>query len=169
MIADEPLQDDGFALPFNQVPPSITCQTITMWAPGAGGFGTVGQGGQTGFKAFGAPNNDTVDVFGSLTTGQSYGLLIQAGSTSTDSPISISNIHGTSLLSMTGLGATVIAGPISSKGAIPAVTAGQTDLGITTTATVITTAGGIALPALASTFWQVNVNGVAYGIPCFAL
>jgi hypothetical protein len=42
-------------------------------------------------------------------------------------------------------------------------------LGITTTATVITTAGGIALPALASTFWVTNVNGVKYGIPCFAL
>ena len=55
------------------------------------------------------------------------------------------------------------------QGATPAVTAGQTDIGISTTATVITTAGGIALPALASTFWVVNVNGVAYGIPCFAL
>lgn len=55
------------------------------------------------------------------------------------------------------------------QGATPAVTAGQTDIGISTTATVITTAGGIALPALASTFWKVNVNGVAYGIPCFAL
>jgi hypothetical protein len=34
---------------------------------------------------------------------------------------------------------------------------------------VITTAGGIALPALAKTFWVVNVNGVAYGVPLFAL
>ena len=58
---------------------------------------------------------------------------------------------------------------IGIQAATPAVTAGQTDIGTTTTATVITTAGGIALPALAATFWVVNVNGVKYGIPCFAL
>ena len=68
------------------------------------------------------------------------------------------NIQGATVTSALGV-----------TGAIPAVTAGQTDLGTTTTATVITTAGGIALPALASTFWVVNVNGVKYGIPCFAL
>jgi hypothetical protein len=58
---------------------------------------------------------------------------------------------------------------VSIAGATPPVTVGQTAMGTTTTATVITTAGGIALPALASTFWVVNVNGVQYGIPCFAL
>jgi hypothetical protein len=61
------------------------------------------------------------------------------------------------------------AGSIGIQGATPAVTAGQTDIGTTTTVTVITTVGGIGLPALASTFWVVNVNGVKYGIPCFAL
>ena len=66
-------------------------------------------------------------------------------------------------------GAVVAVGPLGAQAATPAVTAGQTDIGVTTTATVITTAGGIALPALASTFWVVNVNGVKYGIPCFAL
>jgi hypothetical protein len=68
------------------------------------------------------------------------------------------NIQGATVTSALGV-----------TGATPAVTAGQTDLGTTTTATVITTAGGIALPALASTFWVTNVNGVKYGIPCFAL
>jgi hypothetical protein len=61
------------------------------------------------------------------------------------------------------------AGSIGIQGVTPAVTAGQTDIGTTTTTTVITTAAGIGLPALASTFWVVNVNGVKYGIPCFAL
>jgi hypothetical protein len=65
--------------------------------------------------------------------------------------------------------ALVVSGAIGVTGATPAVTAGQTDIGVTTTGTVITTAGGIALPALASTFWVANVNGVKYGIPCFAL
>lgn len=37
------------------------------------------------------------------------------------------------------------------------------------TPTVITTVGGIALPALAATFWVATINGVQYGIPCFAL
>jgi hypothetical protein len=60
-------------------------------------------------------------------------------------------------------------GFVGAKSATPAVTAGQTDIGTTTTATVITTAGGIALPALAVTFWVVNVSGVKYGVPCFAL
>ncbi len=65
--------------------------------------------------------------------------------------------------------AAVVTSSIAIKGATPAVTAGQTDLGNSTTATVITTAGGIALPALANTFWKINLNGVALGIPCFAL
>jgi Collagen triple helix repeat (20 copies) len=54
-------------------------------------------------------------------------------------------------------------------GAVGAAAASRTDIGVTTTVTVITTAGGIAIPALASTFWRVNVNGVAYGVPLFAL
>lgn len=84
---------------------------------------------------------------------------------------------GTLRLGGTGSGALAVlaTGPLacaswaSFAGATPPVTANQTALGTTTTVTVITTAGGIALPALASTFWVVNVNGVKYGIPCFAL
>lgn len=71
--------------------------------------------------------------------------------------------------SPTGRGPVSVNGPFTILSPTPLVAAGQTALGITTTATVITTAGGIALPALASTFWVVNVNGVQYGIPCFAL
>lgn len=66
-------------------------------------------------------------------------------------------------------GALTVNGALSVQGATPPVVAGQTALGITTTATVITTIGGISLPALASTFWVVNINGVQFGIPCFAL
>ena len=65
--------------------------------------------------------------------------------------------------------ATVCFGAFIVLTATPPAVAGQTAIGTTTTATVITTAGGIALPALASTFWVVNVNGVRYGVPCFAL
>lgn len=69
----------------------------------------------------------------------------------------------------TNAGPLSVAGPFSILGPTPPVSPGTTALGITTTITVITTVGGIALPALASTFWVANVNGVAYGIPCFAL
>ena len=79
------------------------------------------------------------------------------------------NGGNTTVLEMNQAGVTDFFGPVGVQGATPAVTAGQTDIGTTTTATVITTAAGIALPALASTFWVVNVNGVKYGIPCFAL
>lgn len=58
---------------------------------------------------------------------------------------------------------------VSVNGATPAPATGRTDIGITTTSTVITTAGGVAIPVLAATMWVVNVNGVQYGVPCFAL
>ncbi len=76
---------------------------------------------------------------------------------------------GAKIMAWTSAGDCTFASTISFKGATPGVNAGQTDLGVTTTTTVITTAGGIALPALASTFWVVNVSGVKYGVPCFAL
>jgi hypothetical protein len=82
--------------------------------------------------------------------------------------VSTNSVAAASQLVITSSGVTALTA-LSVKGATPAVTAGQTDLGNTTTATVITTAGGIALPALANTFWKVNINGVALGIPCFAL
>jgi hypothetical protein len=62
-----------------------------------------------------------------------------------------------------------VVGYVATKGATPAVAAGTTAIGTTTTTTVITTAGGVAIPVLAATMWVVNVNGVQYGIPCFAL
>jgi hypothetical protein len=77
---------------------------------------------------------------------------------------------GAPIFTWTSAGTCTITSTLSIKGATPAsATAAQTDLGNTTTGTVITTVGGIALPALASTFWRVNVNGVAYGVPLFAL
>ena len=76
---------------------------------------------------------------------------------------------GSNGLAWTANGNFVFTSSVGIKGTTPAVTAGQTDIGVTTTVTVITTAGGISLPTLASTFWVVNVNGVKYGIPCFAL
>jgi hypothetical protein len=70
----------------------------------------------------------------------------------------------------TNVGPLTVASQFSIQGATPAsATANQTDMGNSTTGTVITTAGGISLPALAVTFWRVNVNGVAYGVPLFAL
>lgn len=79
------------------------------------------------------------------------------------------NVGAANALKIAPSKAATFTSSVSIAGATPPVTAGQTALGITTTATVITTAGGIALPALASTFWVVNVNGVKYGVPCFAL
>ena len=120
--------------------------------------------------------------------GLSYGMLFRGGTTSTDSALLVQNAAATTKyfqvfgdghstlgpspsigMQLSVGGVATFSSSVGVKGPIPAVTAGQTDLGITTTATVITTAAGIALPALASTFWCVNVNGVAYGIPCFAL
>jgi hypothetical protein len=136
----------------------------------------------------GPPGNYAMAFFGALTAGSSYGLLIRAGSTAADFGLIIQDYiaaqtflqifgdgHGFlgpssfDTLAWTAAGQFTFSARVSTKGGIPGVTAGQTDIGISTTATVITTAGGIALPALAKTFWVVNVNGVAYGVPLFAL
>lgn len=94
--------------------------------------------------------------------------LLVSGST-TGSPIIVNGGAGTAVFSMTSSGAATFSSSVAIKGATPAVVAGTTALGITTTVTVITTAGGIALPALASTFGVINWNGVQYGVPLFAL
>jgi len=104
------------------------------------------------YMAFDANHN--LQFGGTNLAGQTYGFVfLAAGAT-------------TMYVLTTGVG---VIGAISCNAATPAPVAGLTAIGVSTTATVITTAGGIALPALASTFWKVNVNGVAYGIPCFAL
>jgi hypothetical protein len=126
-------------------------------------------------------------VQGSTAAG-ARGLAVLAGNSSSDLNLVLANTTNTlNFLTVNGAGNFVIGAPstgvaltvngsvictstVSVQGATPAsATASQTDLGNTTTATVITTAGGIAIPALASTFWRVNVNGVAYGVPLFAL
>jgi hypothetical protein len=79
------------------------------------------------------------------------------------------NIGGNPALQIASTKVCTFTTSIGIQGPTPAVTAGQTDLGTTTTSTIITTAGGIALPALAVAAWVVNVNGVKYGVPLFAL
>ena len=70
----------------------------------------------------------------------------------------------------TPAGPTVIRGRLSIIGATPVVTQGMTDIGTTTTSTVISTAAGVLMTGFVpSTIWVVNVNGVAYGVPLFAL
>ena len=253
MIADEPMQDDGMCNPPTGMPALAQCNELKIYAP----FGAANYG----LQVYGAANNYSELIQGSLTSGASFGPLIQAGTTSTDSCFSAVNASGTvsffsiggdghgnlatgmtwttqgsfsigtptagSALNVygeagqhglkvlatltTGLsyGVFIAAGTTTTdraltvynqtqanpmfivygdggailgtsttspgqavlrlNGVTPTPVAGYTDIGNTTTGTVITTAGGIALPALAKTFWVVNVNGVALGIPCFAL
>ena len=148
---------------------------------------TVGPPGlpQHSIIANGASGAFAFNVNGSPVVGASFGLALLAGSTSADLALDIVDhtdanvlfqvygdggvVVGSPVGTTLGLGTLNVAGAISAQGATPAAAAGRTDIGTTTTATVITTAGGIALPALAKTFWVVNVNGVQYGIPCFAL
>ena len=126
----------------------------------------------------------TLYVQSSAVAGKSLGMHILAGTNSSDEALVVANTTGTSnFFIIYGDGGIAIGpgivspgasnvnanGYVGVYGATPTVTAGRTDIGITTTGTVITTAGGISLPALAKTFWVVNVNGVAYGVPCFAL
>lgn len=114
MIPDESMQDDGFATP-NTVPPNLTVQSITMYSPGANNFGSVGLGPgyQTAFKAFGAPSSDTAIFIGDLTTGNSYGLFIQAGTNINDSALNIRNAANTSpLFNVLGDGSVVLGRPI---------------------------------------------------------
>ena len=79
------------------------------------------------------------------------------------------NNGSTSHLTLTSTSLTLTP-PIGTKGATPAVTAAQTDIGVTTTTTVISTTGGVLMTGFVpSTVWVVNVNGVKYGVPLFAL
>ena len=253
MISDEPVQDDGMCNPPTGMPALAQCNQLKIYAP----FGAANYG----LQVYGAANNYSALIQGSLTSGASFGPLIQAGTTSTDSCFSAVNASGTvsffsiggdghgnlatgmtwttqgsfsigtptagsalnvygeagqhglkvlaSLTTGLSYGVFIAAGTTTTdraltvynqtqanpmfivygdggailgtsttspgqavlrlNGVTPTPVAGYTDIGNTTTGTVITTAGGIALPALAKTFWVVNVNGVALGIPCFAL
>jgi Collagen triple helix repeat (20 copies) len=136
-------------------------------------------------NAVNAPNDAALVLLGNATIGQSKGLRISAGTNTVDFALNVTNLGdsvtyltafgdgsvvvGNIVNPGTGAGSLTAAGAVAIQGATPAVVAATTALGTTTTATVITTASGIALPTLASTFWVVNVNGVKYGIPCFAL
>ncbi len=193
-IVDDSYTDDGIGpggIP-NTVGPLNVNGAMTI--NGGGGFAfpaslNIGSVPATASIAVqGATNANTFFMQASTTPGQSFGVALRAGTTATDTAIFVKNAsasatflqimgdgHGTlgptatNGMLWTAVGNFTHTSSVGIQGATPAVTAGQTDLGITTTATVITTAGGIALPALASTFWVVNVNGVKYGVPCFAL
>jgi hypothetical protein len=186
LIPDEPMQDDGIAPPpFNPYTQQVIRAAwafntpdgtvyIRGTAPGLNAQSlTTGTGNYGYFQATNAANRSLsmtmVDnsYSGAYMTNGPSGEQGAIETFNSNAPI-VFGINGkyTAQLTSTSL---LTTGFVGLKGVIPAVTAGQTDLGITTTATVITTAGGIALPALASTFWVVNVAGVAYGIPCFAL
>jgi hypothetical protein len=54
-------------------------------------------------------------------------------------------------------------------GATPTVLAGQVGLGVTTSTTATTTAGGSALPALAAGYLEVNIGGTMFKIPYYAV
>jgi hypothetical protein len=145
-------------------------------------------GGGSAILAQASPNQVAMFLQGSLTTGESFGVTIRAGTTSGDTTLRVTNAAASNIyfivngngsgslgptstngVAWTSAGNFTFTSSVGVQGATPAVTASQTDIGTTTTGTVITTAGGISLPALAATFWVVNVNGVKYGIPCFAL
>jgi hypothetical protein len=125
---------------------------------------------QGSFTFGSATGGDVANAAQVIVNNATNGLFINAGTTDGHFPLEINNAGNTvGLAYITGVGRMNLTGSLGIKGATPAITAGQTDIGTTTTVTVITTVGGISLPALASTFWVVNVNGVKYGIPCFAL
>jgi hypothetical protein len=173
----------------SQLGPATGTRGITISTQGALTVLTPSSNNLNALYVSGATNAYAIKAQGALTTGQSLGLLVQAGFSNADAAFALVNALGNQIYceifgdgsgslgpqqSVKGCtwatsGVFTFLQSIAAKGATPAVTAGQTDIGTTTTATVITTAGGIALPALAKTFWVVNVNGVAYGVPCFAL
>jgi hypothetical protein len=164
IIPEDPdRNDDGFCVP----PPSVV-GPLTLYGPLNATYAIIGNASIFSSSAAGKQNT----ALGINQVGQTPWQIYQPasnnslriGTTATDIMILSSGANGSLIVS-----SAIKSGTISATAAIPAVTVAQTDIGITTTATVITTAGGISLPALASTFWVVNVNGVAYGIPCFAL
>jgi hypothetical protein len=81
-------------------------------------------------------------------------------------------INNTLVGSMTTAKGITMEGIVSAKGVTPAPVSGRTDIGVTTTTSgVISTATGVNMSALttAAVMWVVNVSGVQYGVPCFAL
>jgi hypothetical protein len=136
---------------------AVLLNSVSTAAGAVAGFVMMQAGSALGEWGLDASNTMTGDSVNGDTVIRSVGKAIRFTTNGTTSNLAVLAT------------ATVCAQSLGAKGSTPAVTAGQTDIGTTTTGTVITTAGGIALPALASTFWVVNVNGVSYGVPCFAL
>jgi hypothetical protein len=163
-IPEDPDRDDNGMC----TPPPSTVGPLTAYGPVMANYALIGNAGILSSSVAGKQNTALSINQAGQTPWQIYqpasNSSLRIGTTATDIMILSSGANGSLLVS-----SAVKTGTLSVTAAIPAVTAAQTDIGITTTVTVITTAGGIALPALASTFWVVNVNGVAYGIPCFAL
>lgn len=148
-------------------PPAFNAATYTLTANSTNGnvFAVIGPTGVSALAEF-AGNGKTIPTL-TMAVGQSAAgaSTVLARGTQT---LQIGNGNG-NLTFAAATGAGLFNAGLGVSAAIPAVTAGQTDIGTTTTTTVITTAGGVAIPVLAAVMWRVNVNGVAYGVPCFAL
>jgi Collagen triple helix repeat (20 copies) len=178
LIPDEPMQDDGMlCYPPNVFGPTSFAGPVVINWPNPGiALSISGSGealrirGDTSILAFRNSAGTGVFQIGTVEGWSGSGVNVTDGAIGAIAKL---NFYAGSLTTasiiVSGNANVTITSGFGLQGARPAVTAGQTDLGVTTTVTVITTAGGIALPALASTFWCINVNGVAYGIPCFAL
>ena len=120
-----------------------------------------------------ATGSDVANAAQVIVNNAANGLFINAGTTDAHYSLEINNAGNTvGLAYITGAGRMNLTGSLGIKGATPAVTAGQTDIGVTTTTTVISTVGasGVLMTGFVpSTIWVVNVNGVKYGVPLFAL
>jgi hypothetical protein len=110
---------------------------FTIFAP----FGSVADA----LKVSGSPNNWCERLLGSSTASQSFGLLIEAGTNASDSPLTIQTQAAANLMVMTGTGATKFAAAIGVNGATPPaqVTGWGTPVGgAVVTSYNITDAGG---------------------------
>lgn len=74
----------------------------------------------TSFSAHGGSNNFAGAFFGSATSGQSFGLVVEAGTSASDIAFLITNATNTAtFLSVNGVGAVTLAGPVGFNGATP--------------------------------------------------
>ncbi len=81
LVADDLSNDDGMCNPPTGMPALAYCNELKIYAP----FGA------TGLQVYGAANSYAAEIVGSSTSAESYGLLIQAGTTSADNAFSVTN------------------------------------------------------------------------------
>ena len=87
LMADDTSNDDGFCGGNQNMPALAQCNELKIYAP----FGTANYG----LQVHGAANNYSELIQGSVTSGASFGPLIQAGTTATDSCFTCLNASGT--------------------------------------------------------------------------